>query len=50
MQKFKKLQNVKMLDKKEQKNVKGGWGTGCPRPRMFFCEPGICVPWGTNCP
>jgi len=49
MQKFKKLQNVKKLDKKEQQNVKGGWGS-CPRPRMFFCEPGICVPWGANCP
>lgn len=50
MKKLQNLQSVKTLTKKEQKDVKGAWGGRCPRPGMFFCEPGICVPRGSYCP
>lgn len=52
MKKIKKLSSVKVLTTLEQRNIKGkdGWVWGCDKPRHFFCEPGICVPWGTNCP
>jgi len=50
MKKFKQLQNVKVLDKKAQKNLTGGWGGNCPWHRPIFCEPGICVPRGAQCP
>ncbi|WP_157558613.1 hypothetical protein [Microscilla marina] len=51
MKNFKQLQNVTTLDKKAQQNVKGGWlDRSCPRPGMWWCEPGRCVPRGWQCP
>lgn len=47
---MKNFKNVQKLDKQAQKEIKGGrWGR-CDRPDMRFCEPGICVPYGWQCP
>ena len=55
MKKFKQLQNVKVLNKNEQRDLKGGVGFpppgfSCPHNRPYFCEPGICIRRGAHCP
>lgn len=51
MKNIKKFKDVKVLDKTAQQNVKGGgFDRSCPRPGMWWCEPGICVPRGAYCP
>lgn len=51
MKKFKKLQNVKVLNKKAQQQIKGGW-ISCSRPGARVCpgEDGRCVPAAWDCP